>query len=58
MEKEEYKERVVDLRGDQNNLPKGLFVVGHKLFGVCQKCGSIVRLDKPIFGSYHLCKPD
>ena len=38
-----------------SELPKGLFKVGNKLYGVCQACGSIVRIDKPIFGDLHLC---
>jgi|APCry1669193181_1035450.scaffolds.fasta_scaffold90610_3 hypothetical protein len=30
-------------------------IVGKKLLDVCQDCGQIVRIDKPIFGSLHIC---
>lgn len=52
-----------DIKGFQGNfrkkgdLPYGLFIVGKKLFGVCTKCKSIVRVNKPIIGSYHICNP-
>lgn len=29
--------------------------LGGKLYGVCNDCGKVVRLDKPLFGSAHLC---
>lgn len=38
-----------------NNLPEGLFIVGNKIYGVCAECDKIVRVDKPILGSFHLC---
>ncbi len=28
---------------------------GGKLVAMCQECGKIIRLDKPILGSIHLC---
>lgn len=37
-------------------LPKGTFIVGNKLMGVCAGCGKIVRIDKPIIGSFHICR--
>ncbi len=40
---------------EQGKLPKNCFMVGKKLMGICSDCGSIVRIDKPIFGSIHLC---
>ncbi|MBU0977526.1 MAG: hypothetical protein KKD18_03855 [Nanoarchaeota archaeon] len=40
---------------DQNKLHGNLFVVGNKLMGRCENCGSIVRVDKPIIGSLHFC---
>ena len=30
-------------------------IVGGKLMDVCPDCAKIVRLDKPIFGSAHIC---
>jgi hypothetical protein len=30
-------------------------VLGNKLYGVCPNCGKIVRMDKPLFGSFHIC---
>lgn len=36
-------------------VPTGTFVVNGKWYGVCQDCGSLVRIDKPILGSMHLC---
>jgi hypothetical protein len=38
-----------------NTPPPGMFLVGNKLMAVCQKCGNVVRIDKPIFGSLHVC---
>lgn len=38
-----------------NNLPQGTFIVGNKLMGVCVDCEKIIRIDKPIFGSMHIC---
>lgn len=34
-----------------------IIAVGSKLFGLCRDCGSIVRIDKPVLGSFHLCTP-
>lgn len=33
-------------------------VVGNKLMAVCGNCGKIVRADKPLFGSFHICTTD
>jgi hypothetical protein len=30
--------------------------IGAKLFGRCLNCGGIIRLDKPLLGSLHLCR--
>ena len=30
-------------------------VIGGKLMAVCRNCGKIIRLDKPLFGSIHVC---
>jgi len=37
-----------------------IFQVGNKLMGRCAECGQIVRIDKPILGSLHICteEPD
>jgi hypothetical protein len=32
--------------------------VGDKCYQVCPDCGSGVRLNKPVFGSMHLCAPE
>ena len=29
--------------------------VGHKLYAHCPACGGLVRANKPIIGSLHLC---
>lgn len=39
-----------------NNPPRGTFIVGDKLMCVCATCGKLVRLDKPILGSLHICE--
>ena len=39
----------------RNNIPEGCFVVGNKLMGKCFDCGKIIRIDKPVLGSMHLC---
>lgn len=35
--------------------PIGTFIVGNKLMAVCRDCGKVVRVDKPIIGSLHVC---
>lgn len=35
--------------------PGEVVVVGNKLYGCCADCHSVIRLDKPIFGSLHIC---
>ena len=30
-------------------------VVNGKLMAVCRNCGKIIRVDKPLFGSVHVC---
>lgn len=32
-----------------------VIVVQGKLYATCQTCGSLVRLNKPLLGSLHLC---
>jgi len=38
-----------------NELPKGYFVVGNKLMTTCWYCQKVIQVDKPIFGSLHIC---
>ena len=33
-------------------------IVGGKLMSVCSGCAKIIRLDKPILGSLHICTTD
>jgi len=40
------------------SIPNGMFVVGNKLMTVCGWCEKVVRVDKPIIGSFHLCLTD
>jgi hypothetical protein len=30
-------------------------VIGRSIYEVCGTCGSIIRLNKPIIGSLHIC---
>lgn len=32
-----------------------VIVIGHRLYARCSKCGSIIRINKPLFGSLHFC---
>lgn len=32
-----------------------LYENGRRLYSVCPKCRSLVRLNKPLFGSLHVC---
>ena len=41
---------------EKNKLPEGHFIVGNKLMAVCPACGKLIRVDKPIFGSLHICE--
>lgn len=36
----------------------GWALIGGKWWGVCDRCGRLVRIDKPILGSLHWCVPD
>lgn len=33
-----------------------IVAVGHKLYGLCLTCGSIVQINKPLIGGMHICK--
>ena len=37
------------------DLPGGRWLSGGKIFGTCEMCEKVVRLDKPLIGSMHLC---
>lgn len=41
-----------------NQLPPGVFVVGNQLYTQCGACGKVIRLNKPILGSLHICLTD
>lgn len=32
-----------------------IIVIDNKLYGICNKCNRLVRINKPIIGSLHLC---
>ena len=32
--------------------------IGTKIYGVCPNCANIVRINKPVFGSLHVCTTD
>ena len=38
-----------------DKLPNDLFAIGGKIYGFCKYCGRMVRINKPIFGSFHFC---
>jgi len=35
--------------------PGDIFSNKSRLYSVCAQCGSLVRINKPLFGSLHLC---
>jgi len=35
--------------------PGEIKVINGKIYGMCSQCESIVRIDKPLIGSLHLC---
>lgn len=37
---------------------RGLFVVGNAIYGKCSRCGKLIRWNKWLFGSLHVCEPD
>lgn len=30
-------------------------IIGSKLYAVCERCGNVIRVNKPIIGALHLC---
>ncbi len=46
----------VFVEGREIQVPVGApFEAVGKLWGVCNRCRQMVRLDKPFFGSFHFC---
>ncbi len=37
---------------------KDLIIAGSKIYAQCPTCGSLVRINKPLFGSLHICLSD
>lgn len=35
--------------------PGKVYAINGKLYMICGRCGSLIRADKPIIGSLHLC---
>jgi len=33
-----------------------IWFIGKKIYGLCGKCDKVVRINKPLFGSFHLCR--
>ena len=48
------KREISESSGNKNKVPFG-FVVNDKWYMTCGLCGNLIRVDKPIFGSMHLC---
>lgn len=34
---------------------ENMIVAGNKIYGICLDCGKLVRINKPIIGSVHIC---
>ena len=49
------QEGLVFERKSMETVNPSFFISGGKTWTVCEKCGKVVRVDKPIFGSLHLC---
>ena len=35
-----------------------MIITNGKIYALCGKCGSLVRLNKPLLGSLHICDED
>jgi len=46
---------LIPYHGGFIDVGEGLFVNGRKVMAVCDKCQKLVRLNKPLFGSFHFC---
>ena len=43
---------------DKKRLVQGLAISrGARLYALCRGCRTVIRLNKPIVGSVHLCEP-
>lgn len=40
------------------NLPAGTFAIGNSWYNRCSECEQYVKLNKFLFGSFHLCLTD
>ncbi len=47
-----------DVSIDQRLRRGEIVQVGGKLMAVCQSCGVLIRVDKPLLGSLHFCAED
>lgn len=44
-----------DSPADSKENKQNLIIAGNKIYAFCGECGSLVRVNKPIVGSLHLC---
>lgn len=45
-------------RAELQRMADGEFIDRNgKRYAVCQDCGSVIRMDKPLLGSMHSCEP-
>ncbi len=35
-----------------------MIIVGNKIYAKCAECGTLIRINKPLFGSMHICLSD
>jgi len=46
-------------QSDWERMQRGeIITIGGKLMTICRDCGKLIRMDKPIFGSWHICATD
>jgi len=55
-----YGEHALMLRLTRNEmlrLQSGKAIVrGHKIYALCESCETVVRINKPLVGSMHVCR--
>ncbi len=39
----------------RNSIMGKLLKIGNSVYGICSDCGSMVKINKPIIGSLHIC---
>lgn len=59
---EEYHRQNIQMTPDEfnkfvNGQSCGTVYIIHKQYMVCARCNSVVRINKPIIGSLHICTP-